>query len=155
MTDVIEELVVKESGYLYRYSFDKHVFYNNWRHGPDEGTSSIPLNQLSRHHTLTQGRPDGFTRKFQIAGAFIAGAIIVYFSDFNHSIPLLAPALFIYGAGRTVCMWSDVLPKKWTIIRYNNGEQASSIVHNNSDKERIKFETALSQAIDDAKDISS
>ena len=87
--------------------------------------------------------------------AFIVAAIIIYFSDFNDSIPLLAPALLVYGVVRTSNLWRDLVPKTWTIIRYKNGESAGSIVHSGDSGEREKFEATLSQAIERANDVSS
>ncbi|MCP5099441.1 MAG: hypothetical protein GY943_28130 [Chloroflexi bacterium] len=151
----MNELGTKESGIHYKYSFDEHCFYTNWKHGCDEGTTSVPLDQLSSHYSLTQGRPDGFVAKWQKAGAFIAIAIIVYFSDFNESIPLLAPAFFIYGVVKTISMWGDLIPKTWSVISYKDGKSAGSIIHDGNSEERIKFEEALACSIRSANEISS
>jgi hypothetical protein len=151
----MDELEATDSEIQYTYGFDEHNFNSNWKHGPDEGSTSIPLDQLSSHYSLSQGRPDGFVGKLERAVAFIAAAIIIYFSEFNESIPLLAPALFVYGAVRTLNLRRDLIPKTWTIIRYKNGESAGSIIHNGDSVDRKKFETALSQAIEHTNEISS
>lgn len=155
MTDAKEELVVKDSGHYYKYYFDDHYFIREWRHGQDEGTMSISLDQLSNNFSISQGRPEGFVERLRIAGYFVAGAIIIYFSDYNESIPLLAPAFLIYGVSRIINMWSDVLPKTWTIIPYKSSGQTEAILHTESNRKREKFEVALSKAIQDADATSS
>lgn len=147
----MSKLIVKFGRSKYRYYFDEPYFYKEWEQGSDGGTESFPLEKLSSKYSKTQGRPDGVVVRIKNAGTLLLASIVIYFSEFNVQIPLLAPVLLILGLSRFYFVKDDILPKSWTIIRYKNGEEASYILHNEKrNDERIEFEHTLSEAIDRA-----
>ena len=148
MNKIINELFIKSGQYKYKYYFDSDHYYRSWSDGADEGESSYPLHKLSSKYSRTKGRSDGVTEKIKISTIIMLASIVIYFSDYNEKIPLLAPVLLLLGIIRIYSIRNDILPSTWTIIRYENGEEATYIVHGNEDnEERISFEKSLADAI--------
>ena len=151
MNDLTNQFKITSGSYQYTYYFDSVHYYREWKRGSDKGIESYPLNKLTNKYSEYQGRPDAFKDKATNVVLFLFSSIIIYFSDYNESIPLLAPTLLIIGAIRMYFLKELIFPKKWSVIRYTNGEEASFILHDTKHNEdRIKFEKALSDAIDNS-----
>ena len=107
-----------------------------------------PLQGLSPIFVETVGRSSGTTNTVRKAMALIAASIIIFFSQYNQSIPLLAPFLFVLGSWWFAGALSEVLPRTWTEVRKLNGEVFFSILQPaEKSPEWLKFEEDLLQAI--------
>ncbi len=150
MNEVGNELFVKSGKYKYKYYFDTDHFYKKWEGGCDEGELSYPLHKLSNKYSRTTGRSEGISVQVKTSMAAIVGSIVIYFSDYNDKIPLLAPVLLLFSVFRLYPIWSDIAPSTWTVIRYEDGEEATYIEHDDNEKDRINFENSLAEAIKNA-----
>ena len=114
--------------------------------------------RVSRHDLLLLSplfiedsiRLDTLVRPLRRAGLMAAGAVIVWFSQINAMVPLLAPALAIGAAG-----WLAKLIVEYratgdrTVICDSNGDEVIDIPHERTDaSHRRGFEAGLRRAIE-------
>ena len=132
----------------YKYSIVGDSFFTEWKNGMDFSKSSWPLHGVSPHFGETIGRSSDTTKTVRISAALIAAAIIIFFSEYNKSIPLLAPFLFGLGCWWLIGKARNVVPRSWTEVRKTTGEDFFSFVQPSEKSEDwIAFEQALSKAI--------
>jgi hypothetical protein len=132
----------------YRYWFDDKYIYREWSKGPDFSKDFFPLDDLSEEYAQAASRPKSVSEGIRNAVSYIMGAVVVFFSEFNAQIPLLAPVLLLLGISRFSSNYPWLFPKKWTVVRYHGGGDAFYILHGDrDDKERTEFENALAEAI--------
>lgn len=113
-------------------------------------------------HHLSTSIPHEFTsdgeavRKVRISWFWLIGAIVVYFSDYNGSIPLLAPALLLLWLVFLLPNARNAMPRWWLSINDDYGTLLVRIrtVRPGSEDDPSKqeaFVTALRRAIEVAK----
>jgi hypothetical protein len=135
----------------YKYYVIGESFYSEWNSGMDHSTSCWSLLGLSPDLIETVGRSSSTTRTVRISMLLIASSGIVFFSDYNKSIPLLAPFLFGLGAWWIINAVSTLLPRRWTEARALNGETVFSVVQPaEKANEWLEFQQALAGAIREA-----
>ena len=118
--------------------------------GPDS-TVSCSLRGLSPNLTETTGRSSNIAQTVRIAMLLLASSVIVFFSEYNKTIPLLSPFLLSLGSWWLFNALRKVIPRTWTVIRKTNGEDACSIVQpEKKSAEWLKFEKELSDTIVEA-----
>src|SRR5687767_9176299 len=101
----------------YRYYTIDDVLYSEWKRGVDSSKSSWSLRGVSPRLDETSGRSDGVVKIIRLASLLMICSLIVYFSDYNKAIPLLAPFLGLWGAWWFINTLSKVSPRKWTLFR--------------------------------------
>lgn len=144
----IEPVEVRWGGDEYKYYVLGDSFYTEWKSGMDCSKSSWPLRGLSPNLVETVGRSSGTTKTVRVSMLLIASSVIVFFSDYNKSIPLLAPFLFALGAWWFINAVRMVAPRSWIEARKLSGETVFSVVQpKDKSEEWSKFRQALTEAI--------
>jgi len=142
----------KNGGCLIKYYLEDNYFYRAWEDGIDVGSESFPLEKLSVKFSKTVARSENTTDNLNFSIVSLLGSVIIYFSDYHVRIPLLAPALLLFGIVGLYLARDQLFPRTWTAIRYESGEIASYILHGKkNDSDRVSFEKNLIQAIEHAK----
>jgi len=132
----------------YKFYVIGDSFYTEWVSGFDRSKVSSPLRGLSPDLTETTGRSSDIAQTLRIAMLLVASSVIVFFSEYNKAIPLLAPFLFGLGSWWFANATRKVIPRTWTVLRKITGEDACSIVQpEKKSAEWLRFEKELSDAI--------
>ena len=132
----------------YNYSVEGNSFRTEWKSGMDCASLSYPLYGMSPNLIETVGRSPETTKAVRVSLCLLASAVIIYFSDLNTSIPLLAPFLFLLGGWWLVNALRQVVPRRWTEVRKSSGETGFSMVQpEHKTEDWVKFEQELSTAI--------
>ena len=105
-SDEYKYYVLGDSFYLYRMEERHGLLKSFW-----------PLYGLSPNLVETIGRSSGTTKTVRLSMLLIASSIVVFFSDHNKSIPLLAPFLLLLGAWWFVNAVRKVVPRSWIEAR--------------------------------------
>ena len=90
------------------------------------------------------------------AGALLLVALIIFFSDYQFKIPLLAQTLGGIGLVFLVKGLLDSRPRNWTYIYDDDGNFVTALEIDNNEtddrkQQRLEFEHSLSEAIEVAK----
>lgn len=124
------------------------LFYSEWQSGMDLSKTSDSLRGISAELSETVGRSSGTTQSLRTSASLLALSVVVYFSDYQKSIPLLAPFLLTLGGIGLAQGLRRATPRTWTIVRNKNGTQAFHMVQpERKSAEWEKFESDLVQAI--------
>ncbi len=130
-------------------SFDSNFLYEDWSRGMQSGSNTYPLHQLIPKLHYTSGTDSHILKVFRTSALCVLASIIVYFSDYNAKIPLLAPALLLIGLPFCVHALLDIRPKTWTLVSDEYGDTATNFVHSycEDQEQRECFEESLVDAI--------
>lgn len=132
----------------YKYCIVGDTFVTEWKKGMDCSKSSWPLHGLSPNLVETIGRSSETTKTARISMALIAASIIVFFSEYNKAIPLLAPFLLGLGGWWFIGILRKVAPRSWTEVRKPTGEYVFSLVQpEKKTNEWLEFEQNLVKVI--------
>ncbi len=132
----------------YKYSVIGDLFFTEWKSGMDSARSSYPLYGLSPDLTETVGRSQQTTKTLRISASLVVSSVIIFFSEYNKGIPLLAPFLLVVGGWWLVNAVRKVVPRAWTEIRKLNGDNGITLLQpEQRTGEWTNFENALSLAI--------
>lgn len=132
----------------YKYSVAGELFHSEWESGMDLSKFSVSLFGLSAELSETVGRSEGTTESIRTAVPILAMSAVVYFSDYQKSIPLLAPYLLLHGGFGLASGLRRVAPRTWTVVRYVGGTQAFHMVQpEDKSAEWEQFEMDLARAI--------
>ncbi len=132
----------------YSYSVTGNLFRTEWKSGMDCADLSYPLYGMSPDLIETVGRSPSTTKTLRVSSSALAFAVIIFFSDFNKSIPLLAPFLFLLGGWWLVNALRQIVPRRWTEVRKLSGETGFALVQpEHRTQEWVNFEQTLSAAI--------
>ncbi|MBK7664795.1 MAG: hypothetical protein IPJ21_14875 [Sterolibacteriaceae bacterium] len=132
----------------YTYYIIGDSFYTEWKRGMDCAKSVASLHGLSSNLTETVGRSQSTTRTLRISMLLMASSVVVFFSDYNNSIPLLAPFLLGLGGWWFVSAIRKVAPRAWTNVRKSSGDEAFYMVQpEHKSEEWSRFEAGLSESI--------
>jgi hypothetical protein len=114
----------------------------------DCSRTSVSLQGLSSNLAESVGRSASTTKTVRLAMLLIASSVVVFFSDYNESIPLLAPFLIGLGGWWFVNALRKLVPRSWTNVRKSSGEEAFYMVQpKHKSTEWSNFEMELSKAI--------
>lgn len=137
--------------------FDDRHLYVRRRNGPMElGTSTRLLHHLSPAITDDYSNDPDSARKVHMSWLFLLGAIVVFFSDHNAGIPLLAPALLLVWLVLFGFNINATLPKRSLAVNDDFGALVVRILEAPAGDDagatrRKAFAIALGKAIEDAK----
>jgi hypothetical protein len=138
-----------------RWGSDRYTYYLTddsvvveWKSGMDLSKTCWPLHGLSPNLKEISGRSSGSGTTVRISLLLIASSVIVFFSDYNKAIPLLAPFLLFLGAWWLINVSRKLVPRNWTVVRKSSGEDAFSLVQPKVRSDAwVLFERELSEAI--------
>jgi len=132
----------------YNYSVVGDLFFSEWKSGMDGAKSSYPLHGMSSDLVETTGRSSQTTKTVRISLGLISASVIIFFSEYNKTIPLLAPFLLLLGGWWLTNALRKVMPRTWTEVRKINGEAGFALVQPEPRTAAwTSFEQALSSAI--------
>ncbi len=136
------------------HEFDENNLTIEWHHGSLSGSSSALLSRLSPRLMSETSIDNDSLSNTRHGLLFMLAGFVIYFSEFNASIPLLAPALGLVGLLPLISGLKNLRPTTWTRIYDDYGNIESSIPcrKDGPDKERLFFEESLSKAIERAHD---
>ena len=114
----------------------------------DQSKTCWPLHGLSPRLRETSGRSAGIGTAARVSFLLVAASVIIFFSDYNKAIPLLAPFLLLLGVWWLVRVLRKVTPRNWTVVPKSTGDDAFSLVQPDVKSDSwITFERELSEAI--------
>ena len=116
--------------------------------GTFQTRSTLSLQGLSPRLVVEIERHSGTVKTIRFSALAIALAAVVFFSDYNSSIPLLAPLLFGVGLIKFLNGVRHIYPRSWTVIRNTAGEEVRSLLQPKEKGEAWStFEKVLSETI--------
>ena len=152
-----QRLEFEDSGRTTIVEFDKrHIFVKQKKWHIELGTSTRLLHHLSPAISSDYSNDPDAAKRIRTSWLFLFGAIVVYFSDYNASIPLLAPALLLLWLLVFLPNGRRALPKRWLVVNDEYGIlvvriRAAAKEHEASASLEQAFVESLRKAIDDAK----
>ena len=138
-----------------KWGTDKYTYYLTddslvveWRSGMDLSKTCWPLHGLSPKLREMSGRSSGTGTSVRVSFLLIAASVILFFSDYNKAIPLLAPFLLFLGAWWLINVLRKVVPRNWTVVPKSTGDDAFSLVQPDVKSDSwVTFERELCEAI--------
>ena len=85
-------------GYDCTLQFDEEYLHYNWQSPAYAKSSKTPLRALKPELSVQRWVSEGVRKSFVFGLYLLAAAVVVYFSDIRTHVPLLAPALLLFGA---------------------------------------------------------
>lgn len=136
--------------------FDERYLYERWQNMLSRGEKSYLLHDLSPKLVHWTHINESSLSWVKWGGLLMLAAVVVFFSDLQVSMPLLAPSLVLLGLVPLIRGCLDILPRQWTYVHDDDGNFVLSIPvpHNENVEEkrsRQTFETQLTNAIENAK----
>jgi hypothetical protein len=152
----VSEFAYTHIGRECRLWCDERYLYEEWSQGPLNGKNSFLLHRLSPSivdESITDHESIKNIRKVWL---LFLSAIVIFFSDFQSQIPLLVPALVIYGVFLVVRNIRKAWPRHWINVydEYNFKQVGIVIPEDESSsrkEEREKFVSELIEGIENAK----
>lgn len=161
--DNVTELKPARSSLEYLYngrkvalSFDERYLYEEWSKGITKGKTAYLLYRLSPNIFEETVISTEYSRSIRTGWALLLASAIIFFSDYNMKIPLLAPVLCVVGLYFVVSNFRKAWPKE-TVTVYDdlNYEQVVIPVPKRDDGDfkpaRDAFVSSLVSAIEEAK----
>ncbi len=147
-------LVTKDGQTVTTYEFDDQMLYVEWRRGGLSGTRSFPLSRLSPRMLTDTSIDDKSLKQVRFGLLSLLAATVIWFSDIQPHIPLLAPALGLIGAIPLLGGLRNIVPRTWTRIcdDYGNVETSIPCSPDINDSERESFVRSLTRAIERARE---
>lgn len=119
--------------------------------GLDSGTRKYDLWRLIPTHTTEQTLRPEFSGQTRTGIALILAAIVVFFSEYRWSLPLLVPVLAIVGVVELVVGVHRLRPRTYTHFFGSDGPAMVSIPTDIVEGDREAFIQGLSEAIRSAR----
>ncbi|MCW8932259.1 MAG: hypothetical protein OQL19_18750 [Gammaproteobacteria bacterium] len=128
-----------------KLSTDDRYLFHEWEKGAIKGKTSHLLHRLSPNINIETIVDDVALKKIRISWVLIVSAIIIFFSDYNDKIPLLAPFLAGYGLLAIGLNIKHSWPKDCALIKDNYNYKLIMIpqLENESQDEKEKRESFL------------
>lgn len=131
--------------------FDEDALTTEWRIGERFRRLRYDLIGVSPQVIVDSTPYLGDPRGLRIAVLSLALAVVVFFSDYSASIPLLAPFFVAIGVAQAVAAMRFMELGPRTIVTDTDGHELALLPHARIDPdERIGFEKALSEAVRNA-----
>ena len=152
-----QRLEFEDSGRTTIVEFDKrHIFVKQKKWHIELGTSTRLLHHLSPAISSDFSNDAEAAMRVRSSWLFLLGAIVVYFSDYNASVPLLAPALLLLWLLVFLPNSRRSWPKRWLVVNDEYGVlvvriRAAAKERESSASLEQAFVENLRKAIEDAK----
>jgi hypothetical protein len=95
---------------------DRHISVSRKKWHIELGTTTRLLHQLSKTISLARTNDPSAAAEVRSSWLWLLGAIVAYFSSFNASIPLLAPALGLVWLIKFSLNIRAAVPKDWLTV---------------------------------------
>ena len=133
------------------YSYDEKYVTIESKYAPDSGTRKYDLWRLiptpATEETL---RPEASTQT-RLGLAFLLAALVVFFSEYRWSLPLLVPVLVLVGMVEICVGWYRLRPRTFTHFFGSEGPALVSIPTKVLEGDREAFIHGLSEAVRSAR----
>ena len=133
------------------FSYDEKYVTIESKYTPDSGSRKYDLWRLiptpATEETL---RPEASTQT-RLGIAFLLAALVVFFSEFRWSLPLLVPVLILMGVVEIGIGWYRFRPRTYTHFFGSDGPALVSIPATVIEGNREAFVHGLSEAIRSAR----
>ena len=135
----------------YTFSYDEKYVTIESNKGFDSGTRKYDLWRLIPTPATEQTlRPEASTQT-RTGIAFLLAAMVVFFSEFRWSLPLLVPVLVAIGMVELYLGWQRLRPRTYTHFFGSDGPAMVSIPAEMIEGDREAFIKGLSEAIRSAR----
>jgi hypothetical protein len=155
VTPPVKQHRFQHLGWMTQLSFDERDLFIRCTRGFIESSSSYHLHNLSPSiATERVSDPDALGR-IRTAWLLLLAAVVIRFSDYNASIPLLAPVLALLWLGIFVVNLRHAWPYRWLVVREEFGSVVTRIRKAEEDAQAVAqqdlFIRNLTDAIERAK----
>lgn len=152
-----DTLKIKNKKELFEYSFDDICFYSAHKGKFSSGKTPYQLENLSPKFGYSKSYNMEKIKMLRVLFILAISSCVIYFSEYNAKIPLLAPVLFLMAAIPFINNLNNFTPTSWVRIYDDTGAYETSIpVPSNETTEeseqRKLFLTALSKKIEESYD---
>jgi hypothetical protein len=135
----------------YTFSYDEKYVTIESSEGFDSGTRKYDLWRLiPQPATEQKPRPEA-TSQTRSGIAFLLAALVIYFSEFRWSLPLLVPVLTLVGLVELCIGWQRAGPRTFTHYFGSDGGALLSIPMDIIEGDRDAFIAGLTEAIRSAR----
>jgi len=151
----IDTLKIKNKKELFEFSFDESCFYYGNKGRFSSGKIPYLLENLSPQFGYARTYDMEKIRMLRVLLILAISSCVVFFSDYNDKIPLLAPVLLLMALIPFIGNLSNFRPNSWVRIYDDTGAYETSIpIPRNETAEesqnRKNFLTALSKRIEES-----
>jgi hypothetical protein len=145
-------LSYRNGGYRYALSVDDDYLTVDCQGATYSKVTKTPLKTLKAELTTERWIPDYSRGRAYEVRYLLAGAVVVFFSDVNKYVPLLAPACVVLAAMAMHRAFQAAWPLTKTVIRNDNDEYVVSLPHiDRLESQRKAFEETLLRFISAAR----
>jgi hypothetical protein len=135
-------------GYDYTLRFDDEHLMVEWSSPTQSGSRKTPLRKLRPELPVERWVSDSDRKVGTLGVCLSVTAVVIYFSDIQPHVPLLAPALLIFGLLHLYWGVRAMLPFTKTVVRNRDNAYVISIPHfEHLSTQRKVFEEALLQTL--------
>lgn len=133
------------------FSYDEKYITIESKYAPDSGTRKYDLWRLIPTPATEQTLRPEASRQTRTGILFVLAALVVFFSEFRWSLPLLVPVLAIVGIAEMGIGWYRMRPRTFTHFFGSDGPALVSIPTRVIEGNREAFIHGLSEAIRSAR----
>jgi hypothetical protein len=116
-------------GYDYRLQLDPEHLTVEWKSPAYSRVSKTALRDLKPELAVEQWVSEDGRKCGRLVLACFAASVVVWFSDIRPHVPLLAPALLLFGVQYMYWGIRAIYPRNRTIVRAQNESPVVSIPH--------------------------
>ena len=116
-------------GYDYRLQLDPEYLTVEWNSPAYWRVSKTALRDLKPELAVEQWVSEGGRKSGRWAIACLAAVVVVWFSDIRPHVPLLAPALLLFGVQYIYWSIRAVFPRNRTMVRTQSESHVVCIPH--------------------------
>lgn len=142
-------------GWRTQVSFDERDVFIQQKLGVLERRSSYHLHNLSPAIPQERVSDEDAVERVRRSWLYLLAAVVVYFSDINTAVPLLAPVLALLWLVTFVANLRQAWPYRWYVVRDEFGAVVARMrVTDDTESDRTRqqlFVKSLSGAIESAK----
>ncbi len=131
LTPKVTEIAYEHRKTKRRLWFDDRYLYEEWGISALKGNNSFLLHRLSPNIVKESISDPSSVKKVQKSFLLFTLSVVIYYSDYQSKIPLLAPALFLYGSLLFFSI-KNAWPRTWVSIYDDfNYKQAGIVIPSN------------------------
>jgi hypothetical protein len=139
-------------GYDYKLQLDPEHLTVEWKSPAYSSVNKTALRDLKPELAVQQWVSEGGRKSVRLGSACLVAALVVWFSNIRPHVPLLAPALLLFGVQYVYWFVRAVFPRNRTTVRTQNENVIVSIPHfERLAAQRRSFEESLLRMVKQAR----